>query len=62
MIKNKWPVEGKEHIVINKTDIFRNGIIDDFLENENTSFIIASKGMGKTLLMRFKKKKYYRFK
>src|ERR1051326_9010747 len=53
---SKWPVEGKEHSEIGPKNLYRNGVINSFLENENINIIIASKGMGKTLLLRTKKK------
>lgn len=52
---NKWPVDGKEHQKVGKQYIYTNNAINNFLDNDNIMFVIASKGMGKTLLMRTKK-------
>jgi hypothetical protein len=54
-LNNKWPIEGKEHSKIKTKDIFTNSAISNFLNNDNIELLIASKGMGKTLLLRAKK-------
>ena len=53
---SKWPTDGKEHSNVSLNHLYRNGVIDNFLSNENANILIATKGMGKTLLLRAKKK------
>lgn len=36
--------------------VFRNRVIDDFLKNQNRTFLSASKGLGKTLLLTYKRR------
>jgi len=57
MTKNiKWPTDGHNHHVITRDAIYENGKIASFLDSNRINLVIASKGMGKTLLMRVKKK------
>lgn len=51
----KWPSDGHDHKNIRPEDIFLNGSINSFLNDNRISLIIAGKGMGKTLLMRVKR-------
>ena len=51
-----WPSDGHDHRDVNRDSIYLNPKIKRFLDTERISLIIASKGMGKTLLMRVKKK------
>ncbi|GJM05596.1 MAG: hypothetical protein DHS20C09_15920 [marine bacterium B5-7] len=51
-----WPADGNNHKNINKGDIYINRKISRFLDQDRITLIVASKGMGKTLLMRVKKK------
>lgn len=51
-----WPSDGHDHRDVNRDSIYLNTKIKRFLDTERISLIIASKGMGKTLLMRVKKK------
>ncbi|WP_157879086.1 hypothetical protein [Pararhodospirillum photometricum] len=49
-----WPSDGHDHRVISKEGIYINTKIQKFLESDRINLIIATKGMGKTLLMRVK--------
>ena len=51
-----WPIDGPDHDDISPDAIYQNGIIRDFLASERKTILVASKGMGKTLLLRVKKK------
>lgn len=52
-----WVTEGDE-VNFEKIEelIYRNTSVNDFLESDNKKFIVASKGVGKTLLLRLKRK------
>ena len=50
-----WPIEGSLHPDVRPTAIYVDERIRTFLEADRLSFLIASKGMGKTLLLRSKK-------
>lgn len=49
-----WPSDGHDHRDVTLNSIYLNDKITRFLESERISLIIASKGMGKTLLIRVK--------
>lgn len=51
---DSWPSDGHEHRDLSRDGIYLNGKIEEFLDSDRISLIIASKGMGKTLLMRIK--------
>lgn len=51
-----WPIDGPDHDDVSRDAIFENGDIRDFLDNDRQTILVASKGMGKTLLLRAKKK------
>jgi hypothetical protein len=53
---NSWPIEGHDHHDISRDSIYENARIAAFLDGDRTNLVIESKGMGKTLLMRVKKK------
>ncbi len=48
-----WPTEGESYDT--KTKIYTNNAIDNFLDNQNKTILIAPKGMGKTLLLKKKR-------
>lgn len=54
--ENRWPTDGHDHQYIERSNIYENAKIRSFLDGTNITLLIASKGMGKTLLMRVKKK------
>lgn len=54
-IYHRWPADGHDHHDVSPSDIYVNGEIRNFLNDNNKLFIIATKGMGKTLLMRVKR-------
>lgn len=54
--EDHWPIDGHNHHVIARTTIYENNKIASFLDSNRINLVIASKGMGKTLLMRVKKK------
>jgi hypothetical protein len=47
-----WPSEGTEHANLDRNWIFRDSHIDEFLTGHRCTYLIATKGMGKTLLLR----------
>lgn len=49
-----WVTEGQHHD-LEKSNIFINSSIENFLNSKDVLFLIASKGMGKTMLLRYKK-------
>jgi hypothetical protein len=55
MKKDFWPIDGTQHHILDKKNIYTNTKISNFLDNDSTRIIIAAKGMGKTLLLRSKK-------
>jgi hypothetical protein len=54
--ENRWPSDGHDHQYIERKNIYENAKIRSFLDGTHITLLIASKGMGKTLLMRVKKK------
>ena len=54
--KTYWPIEGAAHDNVGRDSIYINHKVKTFLDLEKEPIIIASKGMGKTLLLRSKKK------
>lgn len=54
--KDKWPSDGHEHHEVSRSSIYENKKIQNFLDGNSVTLLVASKGMGKTLLMRVKKK------
>lgn len=55
---NKWKTDATENMydIINDKFLYRNYIINDFIFNEGKYFIIAGKGIGKSLLLIYKRK------
>jgi hypothetical protein len=53
--KEIWPADGADHSNLDRTVIFENAEIKTFLDSDHITVIAASKGMGKTLLLRVKK-------
>ena len=51
-----WPIEGNAHEDVSKDAIYIDDNIETFLSSDRKPILIASKGMGKTLLLRSKKK------
>lgn len=51
-----WPSDGHDHHEITRDNIYENKKIRAFLDGNTIALLVASKGMGKTLLMRVKKK------
>lgn len=56
MTDHKWMTDGKDHHHLDKKHIFTNRSIDNYLTSDRLQFLISSKGMGKTLLLRYKRK------
>lgn len=54
--ENRWPVDGHDHHIIDRKSIYENAKIKSFLDGTNITLLIANKGMGKTLLLRVKRK------
>lgn len=55
--KNKWETDAGNISDYNNFDtfVYRNATVNAFLYEQNKSFIIAAKGMGKTLLLSYKR-------
>lgn len=55
---NKWKTDTTEDMydIINDKFLYRNSIINNFIMNENIYFIVAGKGIGKSLLLIYKRK------
>jgi hypothetical protein len=53
---SKWITEGELVEELSEKMIFQNSSIKEFLESDRNFWLISSKGMGKTLLLRYKKK------
>ncbi|AFL73259.1 toll/interleukin-1 receptor domain-containing protein [Thiocystis violascens] len=51
---DSWPSDGHDHRDLTRESIYLNAKIERFLDSDRISLIIASKGMGKTLLIRVK--------
>ena len=56
MKKDYWPIDGTKHHDVSRESLYTNTKIDNFLDNDSNTLLIAAKGMGKTLLLRAKKK------
>ena len=54
--RDVWPTEGSQHHRISRDAIYQNSQIESFLDNDQSMLVIAAKGMGKTLILRIKKK------
>jgi len=52
----KWCTEAEFLEELSDENIFRNGDIENFLLGERVFWVVSSKGMGKTLLLRYKRK------
>lgn len=50
-----WPTTGEQQAIVSGDAIFITPEIRDFIKNDRTFILVASKGMGKTLLLRYKK-------
>lgn len=57
VVKSKWITEGCDIRCFTEYEnlIYQNEIISTFLQDPNKYFIIAGKGIGKTLLLRYKR-------
>jgi len=51
-----WDTDAEFASSIEESDVFKNKRISSFLEHSDRFLIVASKGMGKTLLLRLKRK------
>ncbi len=54
-VKDNWPTEGSQHHDLSRDVIYMDKQIQSFLDGDQYTLVIASKGMGKTLLLRAKK-------
>ena len=52
----QWPIDGPDHSDVSRSAIYVDDKITTFLDYDRQPILIASKGMGKTLLLRTKKK------
>lgn len=55
-LKELWPIDGHSHHDVSRDAIYTNVQVNSFLDSDRVTVLIASKGMGKTLLLRTKKK------
>lgn len=53
--KNKWISQGEINQELSRSVIYSTSAIDAFLQQDRISILVASKGMGKTLLLRYKR-------
>ncbi|MCB1876106.1 MAG: toll/interleukin-1 receptor domain-containing protein [Chromatiales bacterium] len=53
--KDYWPTEGAQHHNLSRNVIYMDRRIRSFLDGDQYTLVVASKGMGKTLLLRAKK-------
>lgn len=56
MRRDYWPTNGTKHHDISKSGLYINAEISGYLDTDSQTLLIAAKGMGKTLLLRAKKK------
>ena len=56
IMKDIWPIEGSQHHNVSRDVIYSDARIARFLDSNHFTLVVASKGMGKTLLLRTKKK------
>lgn len=56
----KWYTTGESHKELSENTVFTNGQINEFLNHDRIFLLVASKGMGKTLLLRYKKERVLR--
>lgn len=56
MTQHKWMTDGKDHQYLDKRHIFTTKAIENYITSDRLQFLISSKGMGKTLLLRYKRK------
>ena len=56
MKKDIWPIDGTKHHEVGRASLYTNYAIERFLNGDQHTTLIATKGMGKTLLLRAKKK------
>lgn len=55
-IKSKWETDAEKiDFGVIHNILFSNNIVDEFVKSENKYFIVASKGIGKTLLLNYKR-------
>ena len=54
--KETWPNDGTLHHDVSREALYKNSMVDVFLTKDRRTILISSKGMGKTLLLRAKKK------
>ena len=54
--ERKWPSDANQIQIHDlKRIVFANGLIEDFLQSESKYFLSANKGLGKTLLLTYKR-------
>jgi hypothetical protein len=52
----KWETDAEKiNVSLIPHMLFRNNGVDEFIDSENKYFIVASKGIGKTLLLNYKR-------
>ncbi len=56
-MSNKWEADAGNISDFKNFDsfVYRNGSVNEFLDNKGKSFVIAAKGLGKTLLLSYKR-------
>ncbi len=53
----KWFTTGEQHKDLSEKTIFMNPHIHDFIDFDSKHIVVAAKGMGKTLILRYKKER-----
>jgi len=52
----KWETDAdKMNVNLIHKLLFRNSVVDEFIDTDNKYFLVASKGIGKTLLLKYKR-------
>ena len=54
--RTNWPTSGEHQDVLSDKSVLVNDDIRTFLNYDRKFIVVASKGMGKTLLLRYKRK------
>lgn len=56
MDKDIWPIDGSKHHDVSRSSLYANRRVNRFLDGDQHTLLVAAKGMGKTLLLRAKKR------
>lgn len=51
----KWPTDGHHHRMLDNEHVYVTNAVKNYLTSDRVQFLISGKGMGKTLLLRYKR-------